>query len=82
MLSNLFTRMRVQGFERGITKNAGSMFDKIIGYDRIKRTFIRALNSDETAHVLLVGPPGHAKSLFLECILETFGEKSILYCWW
>ena len=70
VLSNLFTRTRIH-FGRSIAENT-RMFDKIIGYERIKRTFIRSLNSDEPVHVLLIGPPGHAKTLFLKCILETF----------
>ena len=74
MLSNLFTRTRVHSFEREISENA-RMFDKIIGYEGIKRTFVRSLNSKEPVHILLVGPAGHAKTLFLKCILETFGEK-------
>jgi hypothetical protein len=68
MLSKIFPRTRVQGFEGGI-----------IGYDRIKHTFIRSLNSDETVHVPLVGPAGYAKTLFLKCILETFGEKKAFF---
>jgi Holliday junction DNA helicase RuvB len=55
------------------------MFDDIVGYEGIKRTFLRALNCDEPVHVLLVGPPGQAKTLFLKCILETFGEKKAFF---
>ena len=55
------------------------MFDNIIGYEGIKRTFIRSLNSEQPVHILLVGPPGQAKTLFLKCILETFGEKKAFF---
>jgi hypothetical protein len=41
------------------------MFDKIIGYEGIKRTFVRSLTSKEPVHILLVRPAGHAKTLFL-----------------
>jgi MoxR-like ATPase len=51
------------------------LFDKILGYDGIKRTFVRSLTSKEPVHILLVGPPGQAKTLFLRCIQERFGEK-------
>jgi holliday junction DNA helicase RuvB len=54
-------------------------FDHIVGYDGIKRTFYRSLNSHEPVHILLVGPPGQAKTLFLKCILETFGEKKAFF---
>ena len=54
------------------------MFDKIVGYEGIKRTFLRSLNS-EPVHILLVGSPGQAKTLFLKCILEAFGEKKVFF---
>jgi holliday junction DNA helicase RuvB len=55
------------------------MFDSIVGYDGIKRTFVRSLTSKQPVHILLVGPPGQAKTLFLKCILETFGEKKAFF---
>jgi Holliday junction DNA helicase RuvB len=54
-------------------------FNEIIGYEGIKRTFLRSLNSEEPVHILLVGPPGHAKTLFLKCILETLGQKKAFF---
>ena len=54
-------------------------FGHIVGYDGIKRTFLRSLNSEEPVHILLVGPPGQAKTLFLKSILETFGEKKAFF---
>jgi holliday junction DNA helicase RuvB len=55
------------------------IFDSILGYDGIKRTFSRSLKSKEPVHILLVGPPGQAKTMFLKCILETFGEKKAFF---
>ncbi len=55
------------------------VFDKIVGYDGIKRTFVRSITSKEPIHILLVGPPGQGKTLFLKCILETFGEKNAFF---
>jgi len=55
------------------------LFGNISGYEGIKRTFIRSLNSEQPVHLLLVGPPGQAKTLFLKCILETFGEKRAFF---
>ena len=64
MMSNVLTKyLEIQRTQ---------IFDRIIGYDGIKRTFFRSLNSEEPVHILLVGsPPGHAKTMFLKCILET-----------
>ncbi len=55
------------------------MFDDIIGFEGIKRTFVRSLTSKEPVHILLVGPPEHAKTLFLKCILEHFVEKEAFF---
>jgi Holliday junction DNA helicase RuvB len=52
------------------------IFDSIVGHEGIKRTFIRSLNSEVPVNILLVGPSGHAKTVFLKCILETFGDKA------
>jgi Holliday junction DNA helicase RuvB len=66
LLSKLLTRGRLENM---------SIFDNVIGYKGVKRTFIRSLNSKEPVHILLVGPPGQAKTLFLKCIQGRFGEK-------
>ncbi|MGD9533183.1 MAG: AAA family ATPase [Candidatus Nitrosocosmicus sp.] len=45
------------------------LFGNIVGYDEIKKIFNYVLNSSLPVHVLLVGPPGSAKTLFLmECM--------------
>jgi MoxR-like ATPase len=61
--------------ERGAKVGYAGMFHDIVGFEGIKRTFLRSLGSKEPVHILLVGPPGQAKTLFLKCILEKFGEK-------
>jgi len=57
----------------------GQIFEKIFGYEGIKRTLVRSLDSKEPVHILLVGPPGQAKTLFLKCVLEAFGEKKAFF---
>jgi Holliday junction DNA helicase RuvB len=45
------------------------LFDNIVGYENIKKIFLYAINSILPVHILLVGPPGSAKTLFLmECM--------------
>jgi MoxR-like ATPase len=56
-----------------------TMFDRIVGYDGIKRRFVRSLPSKQPVHILLVGPPGQAKTLFLKCILDAFGHKKAFF---
>ena len=51
MLSNMRAAADVVAERLGI-----HIFDSIIGYDGIKRTLLRSLNSEEPVHILLVGP--------------------------
>lgn len=45
------------------------LFDSIVGYDDVKKLFAMSLSSDKPVHILLVGPPASAKTLFmLECM--------------
>src|SRR2546425_4552558 len=46
------------------------LFDDIIGYDHIKRLFKMAVDSDSAIHVLLVGPPASAKTMFLTSLMH------------
>ena len=48
-------------------KSAGnySLFDNIIGYEDIKKLFFLSFDSQKPIHVLLVGPPASAKTLFM-----------------
>lgn len=59
--------------ERLIEKNSKespeTLFANIVGYEDIKKIFNYAFNSSLPVHILLVGPPGSAKTLFLmECM--------------
>ncbi|MGC2572661.1 MAG: hypothetical protein WA364_14205, partial [Candidatus Nitrosopolaris sp.] len=67
-LLNLVSANPILNFRQ--TRNV-QVFDSIFGYDGIKRTFVRSLTSKEPVHILLVGPPGQAKTLFLKCLLKT-----------
>jgi MoxR-like ATPase len=45
------------------------LFNNIIGYNDVKKLFNLSLVSEKPVHVLLVGPPASAKTLFmLECM--------------
>lgn len=62
--------------------NGESLFESIVGYSDVKKLFQMSLCSDKPVHILLVGPPASAKTLFmLECMkLErsffTLGSQS------
>ena len=53
----------------GAYQSDRSYFDSIIGFDDVKRLFGLSLESEKPVHILLVGPPASAKTLFmLECM--------------
>jgi Holliday junction DNA helicase RuvB len=50
-----------------------SVFDEIVGYDDVKKIIAKALNSPKSVHIMLVGPPSSAKTMFLEAIANFYG---------
>jgi Holliday junction DNA helicase RuvB len=48
-------------------KNSGNydLFNNIIGYEDIKKLFFLSFESQKPIHILLVGPPASAKTLFM-----------------
>ncbi len=59
----------------GIETN--DMFNDIVGYDDIKELLRESLQLVKPIHVLLVGPPSLAKSMFLWGIERTYGDLSL-----
>jgi holliday junction DNA helicase RuvB len=47
-----------------------SRFDTIVGRPDIKKIFISAIKSSQPVHILLVGPAGSAKTMFLTEMLQ------------
>jgi Holliday junction DNA helicase RuvB len=55
--------------QREGTTSKEPLFESVVGYDDVKRLFKMSLASDRPVHILLVGPPASAKTLFmLECM--------------
>ncbi len=79
LLSNLLSGDPGAPFKRTGQIGKAQIFNNIVGYEGIKRTFLRSLNSKEPVHILLVGPPGQAKTLFLKCILEEYGSTKAFF---
>lgn len=56
-------------YRESIVGKSEQLFDSIIGYNDVKKLFNLSLASDKPVHILLVGPPASAKTLFmLECM--------------
>jgi len=49
-------------------------FDKIDGFNDIKKIVRAAIHDDKRHGILFVGPPACAKTLFLEAVIEEAGE--------
>jgi len=62
--------LRQENKDRQVRKQDSLVsFETIVGYDDVKRLFSMALGSEKPVHILLVGPPASAKTLFmLECM--------------
>jgi Holliday junction DNA helicase RuvB len=52
------------------------LFSTIVGYDDVKRLFLMSLRSERPTHILMVGPPASAKTVFL---LEIARLKNAFY---
>ena len=57
--------------------NSECSFEEIVGHDNIKRIFGKAILSNKPVHLLLVGSPASAKTMFLTEIMRRF--KSSLF---
>jgi holliday junction DNA helicase RuvB len=57
-------------FSKILKTEPDNLFGDIIGYDHIKRLFRMALDSDSVVHILLVGPPASAKTMFLTLLVQ------------
>jgi holliday junction DNA helicase RuvB len=80
MFSFLEKRQRVHEIPEPLTvrERALKVFSNIEGLDDIKEMMLRALESQERAHTLLIGPPACAKSLFMLQI-EKFMQSKVCF---
>lgn len=63
------SKNRTSGILGDVVETKSQLFENIVGYEEIKKIFNYVLNSSLPVHILLVGPPGSAKTLFLmECM--------------
>jgi len=49
-------------------------FDKIDGFNDIKKIVRAAIHDDKRQGILFIGPPACSKTLFLEAVIEEAGE--------
>lgn len=53
------------------------MFNDIVGYDDIKELLLESLQLEKPIHILLVGPPALAKTMFIWDIERAYGELAM-----
>jgi len=68
---NNFLKQNLTGLWREVLHvNRACRFEEIVGHDDIKQIFVKAILSKRPVHVLLVGSPGSAKTMFLTEIMR------------
>jgi len=74
---NFLRKLKPPELEQQLTvrERALKVFSKIEGLDDVKEMLLRAIESPERAHVLLVGPPASCKTLFMLEIEKFLGSK-------
>src|ERR671931_2514863 len=55
-------------YEKGHDQD--NSFEYIIGYNDVKRFLKMSINADEPVHILLVGPPASAKTMFIKSMTK------------
>ena len=85
-------KVNVKAFEREVNEkflqqiwnkkyygnDRSDLFKEIIGHSEIKSLFIKAINSEKPVHLLLVGCPGSAKTMFFLEINRLFEESMLV----
>lgn len=58
--------------------NRPHRFEEIVGHNDIKQIFVKAIHSKRPVHLLLIGSPGSAKTMFLTEILKHNKESCFI----
>jgi len=70
---NSFFRQSLTGLWNEVLRvNKSLGFEEIVGHDDIKRIFVKAILSKRPVHVLLLGQPASAKTMFLTEIMRHY----------
>ena len=72
---NNFIKQSLTGLWKGVLHvNRPGRFEEIVGHDDIKQIFIKAILSKRPVHLLLLGRPGSAKTMFLTEIMRYYED--------
>src|SRR5437867_10987423 len=68
---NNFLRQSLTGLWKEVLRvNKPLRFEEIVGHNDIKLIFNKAIKSERPIHIMLVGKPGSAKTMFLMEVLR------------
>ena len=63
------TLVTTTNYEYAKGKDEDNFFDYIIGYNDIKKFLRMSINAEEPIHILLIGPPASAKTMFIRSMM-------------
>src|SRR5881628_3793373 len=70
---NNFLRQSLTGLWKEVLRvNKPLRFEEIVGHNDIKQIFVKGMHSKRPVHLLLVGSPGSAKTMFLTKIMQHY----------
>jgi holliday junction DNA helicase RuvB len=56
--------------EEEVESEDNNFFDYIIGYNDVKKFLKMSINTEEPVHILLIGPPASAKTMFIKSMMK------------
>ena len=73
---NNFLRQSFTGlWEEVLRVNRPARFEEIVGHNGIKKIFVKAMSSKKPVHLLLLGQPASAKTMFLTEIMRLYKDS-------
>jgi len=69
-MNNFFKQSLIGLWKEVLHVNRECSFEEVVGHDDIKQIFVKAILSKRPVHLLLVGSPGSAKTMFLTEIMR------------
>ena len=77
-MNNFLRLIITELWKWALNVNRTCRFDEIVNHDDIKQIFAKALLSKRPVHLLLVGSPGSAKTMFLTEIMKHNKESCFI----
>ena len=74
------TLVTVMDYEKeGEEVHTDDFFEYIIGYNDVKKFLRMSIKTEEPVHILLIGPPASAKTMFIKSMMISIIALTIFY---